>query len=161
MDDRLKPTPDLYQGAPGHLTRAPVELAAASLSQIRCDLIQTEFRTAQNGQRSIRREPTPRPSIRRDPPLRAAALVPTDDPLNLRLAEELEYARRILDATGDQLSADAGVVMRYMTTLQSFDILGQMLGHIASVIRSSDPPGAVERIGMSELKGRLKRTRIE
>jgi hypothetical protein len=28
------------------------------------------------------------------------------------------------------------------------------------VIRSSDPPGAVDRIGMAELKGRLKRQSI-
>jgi hypothetical protein len=133
----------------------------AHLRQAHCDAIQAEYRSQMVEQRSIRHEPAPRPSIRRNPPPLPAALVPTDDPLKLRLAEELEYARRMLDATGDQLSADAGVVMRYMAVLQSFDILGQMLGHIANVIRSSDPVGAVERIGMCELKGRLKRTKIE
>jgi hypothetical protein len=44
-----------------------------------------------------------------------------------------------------------------MTSLQTVDIAGQILGHIASVVRSSDPSGAVEKIGMCDLKGRLKR----
>ena len=34
------------------------------------------------------------------------------------------------------------------------DIVGQMLGHIANVVRRG-PPGAVERIGMCELKAKL------
>ena len=48
-----------------------------------------------------------------DPP-RPAAARPGADPdrrrAQLRLAEELEYARRMLDAMGDELSADMGVV---------------------------------------------------
>ena len=82
----------------------------------------------------------------------------TDDPLKLRLADELEYARRMLDAMGDTLSADPLVVGRHMTSLQTVDIAGQILGHIANVIRSSDPKGAVDLIGMCDLKGRLKRS---
>jgi hypothetical protein len=80
--------------------------------------------------------------------------------LKLRLAEELEYARRLLDIMGEELAADMGVVMRHSVVLQSVDIVGQMLGHIANVVRSSDPPGAVERIGMCELKARLQRHRL-
>ncbi len=83
--------------------------------------------------------------------------MPTDDRLKLRLAEELEYARRMLDQMGDSLSADAGVLMRHGVALQSVDIVGQIMGHIANVIRSSDPDGAVESIGMAELKARLLR----
>jgi hypothetical protein len=129
-----------YFGAPGHLRRA----------QAICDSIQEEFR-AQSA------EPK-KPSIRRaDAPPLDPALVPTDDELRLRLAEELEYARRMLDAMGDELSADMAVVMRHGVSLQSIDIVGQMLGHIAAVTRSSAPERAVERIGMCELKGRLTR----
>ena len=58
---------------------------------------------------------------------------------------------------GDELSADIGVVMRHAMALQTVDIVGQMLGHIANVVRSSDPGGAVDRIGMCELKARLTR----
>ena len=97
--------------------------------------------------------------IRRDPPPHHAAVHQTDDLLRVRLAEELDYARRLLNATGDELSGDPIAVTRHGVALQSFDIIGQMLGHIANVIRSSDPQGAVEEIGMCDLKARLKRRR--
>ena len=118
-------------------------------AQVRCDSIQAEFR-AEGERRSIRRDPPPRP----------AALIPTDDDLRLRLAEELEFARRMLDAMGDELTADMGVVMRHTVALQSIDVVGQMLGYIADVTRSSDPANAVQRIGMSDLKGRLLRHKL-
>ena len=130
-----------YYGAPAHLR----DLSAQS--QARCDEIQAEFRSGQ----------APRPSIRREPPPLPAALQPSDDVLKLRLAEELEFARRMLDTMGDELSGDLGVVMRHGMALQSVDIVGQMLGHIANVVRSSDPAGAVDRIGMCDLKARLTR----
>lgn len=133
-----------YFGAPSHLKAA---MAAAPNAQERCDAIQAEFHANPHGRKSIRREAPPLPQ----------ALVPTDDVLSLRLAEELEYARRMIETMGDALSADAAVVMRHMVELQSVDIVGQMLGHIASVIRSSHPEGAVERIGMCDLKARLTR----
>jgi hypothetical protein len=84
----------------------------------------------------------------------------TDDQLRLRLAEELDYARRMLDALGDQLSIDAAVVARHGTALQSLDIAGQMLGHIANIVRSNEPDEAVERIGMGDLKARLSRKSV-
>jgi hypothetical protein len=96
-----------------------------------------------------------RRSIRRDPPPPPKALVPTDDELRLRLADELEYAQRMLGRMGDELASDALIVSRHLAELQTVDIVGQMLGHIAAVIRSSDPSGAVESIGMGALKARL------
>jgi len=124
---------------------------AAEQTQARCDVIQADFRAEPKGRRSIRRDPPPLPQ----------ALIPTGDPLLLRLAEELDYTRRMLDVMGDELASDGLIVARHMTALQSVDIVGQILGHIASVIRSSDPPGAVEHIGMSDLKARLTRTKID
>ena len=105
-------------------------------------------------------EPPKRKPLRRDPPPLPRALAPTDDRLRQRLAEELEYARRMLDIMGDALASDGAVVVRHGTSLQSVDIVGQMMGHIANVIRSSDPEGAVELIGMAELKARLQRRSI-
>jgi len=102
-------------------------------------------------------EPRSRPSIRRDPPPPPKALSPTDDELRLRLADELEYARRMLGSMGNELASDALIVSRHLAELQTVDIVGQVLGHIAAVIRSSDPPGAVESIGMAALKARLMR----
>jgi hypothetical protein len=136
---------DRYFGAPAHLRQA------------RCDAIQAAYRDEQQKRPSIRREPQPRPSIRREAPPLPKALVPTDDVLKLRLAEELEYARRMIETMGDTLSADPNLVMRHMVALQSIDIAGQILGHVANIIRSSDPDGAVDRIGMCELRGRLRR----
>jgi hypothetical protein len=132
--------------------------APAHLRQERCDAIQAQFRAEEQARESGPSEPARRPSIRcEDPPPLPLALVPTDDLLKLRLAEELEYVRRMIQTTGDTLSSDPNFVMRHMVLLQSVDIVGQILGHVAEVIRSSDPEGAVELIGMRELKGRLKR----
>lgn len=117
--------------------------------QKRCDIIQADFR----------REQPARASIRRDPPPVPRALVPTDDLLQLRLAEELDYARRMIVMLGEQLCGDPSLVARHSHALQSFDIAGQMIGHVASIIRSADPEGAVDRIGMAEMKARITRRR--
>ena len=120
-------------------------------AQQRCDAIQAEYRA----------DPASRPSIRlANPPAIDPALIPTEDQLSLRLAEELDYARRLLDSMGDALSADIGVVMRHSVALQSIDIIGQLLGHIAAVTRSSAPDRAVDRIGMGDLKARLTRSAL-
>jgi hypothetical protein len=135
-----------YFGAPAHLRADQRHMVRA---QQRCDAIQADFRAKPQ-----------RPSIRRDAPPLAPAIQPTDDGLKLRLAEELDYARRMLDSMGDEFSSDPALLMRHSVPLQSIDIVGQILGHIAAVVRSSDPDGAVDRIGMCELKARLLRTSI-
>jgi len=117
-------------------------------------------RQAQGERAPVEEEPPKKKPLRRDPPPLPPALVPTEDRLRQRLAEELEYARRMLDIMGDALASDGAVVVRHGTSLQSVDIVGQMMGHIANVIRSSDPEGAVELIGMAELKARLQRRSI-
>lgn len=81
----------------------------------------------------------------------------TGEALALRLAEELDYARRMLDSLGDQLAADPILIRRHAMSLQSLDIVAQILGHVRNVIRSNDPLATVEDIGMSDLKARLMR----
>ena len=103
-------------------------------------------------------EPAERKPLRRDPPPSPPAIAVSDDPLDLRIGEELDYARRMLNLLGDELAANPAIVMRHGRALQSIDIVGQMLNHLANVIRSSDPRSAVDRIGMVELKARLKRS---
>jgi hypothetical protein len=122
-------------------------IAAGRVDQ---DVIHADFGVEQKPRRSIRREPPPLPK----------SAAPTEDQLRLRLAEELDYARRMLSSMGDELSSDGLVVSRHLAELQTIDIVSQMLGHIASVVRSSDPPAAVEAIGMGELKARLMRRNI-
>jgi hypothetical protein len=80
-----------------------------------------------------------------------------DEELRLRLAQELENVRHMLDAMGEQLSADLDVLRVHGVALQTVDIAGQILGHIAAIVRSNDPDAAVERIGMCELRARLEK----
>ena len=76
-------------------------------------------------------------------------------PLDLRLAAELDLARALLVTMGDELSESAIVVADHGVALQAVDIVGQILGHIANVVRADDRRAAVERIGMGELKAKL------
>jgi hypothetical protein len=79
--------------------------------------------------------------------------VPND--LDLRLAAELDHARDMLVTMGDELALNQDVVAEHAIALQAVDIVGQMLGHIANVVRAEDRAAAVDRIGMCELKARL------
>ena len=100
-----------------------------------------------------------RKPIRRDSPRPASPPPPgqTADVLRLRLADELDYTRRLIAAMGDELSGDPTMVARHGNALQSIDLAGQLLGHLAGVVRAADADEAVERIGMGELKARLQR----
>ena len=103
---------------------------------------------------SHERRPLRRGAAPHAPP---APTPPTDDPLSLRLGEELDYVRRMLDAMGEQLSCDPILVRRHAVALQTLDKVGQILGHVRDVVRSSDPVAAVGEIGMTDLRGRLAR----
>jgi hypothetical protein len=83
-----------------------------------------------------------------------------DQELRLRLARELEHVRHMLDEMGEELSADLEVLMRHGVSLQTVDIAGQILGHIANVVRADDSDSAVERIGMCELRARLQKQTV-
>ena len=75
--------------------------------------------------------------------------------LDHRLAAELDHARDMLIMMGDDLSGDFAVVSRHSLTLQAVDIVSQMLGHIANVVRADDQLEAVDKIGMCDLKSKL------
>lgn len=76
-------------------------------------------------------------------------------PLDLLLAAELDHARDMLVMMGDELAMSTEIVAEHGTALQAVDIVGQMLGHIANVVRAPDRPQAIERIGMCDLKSKL------
>lgn len=102
--------------------------------------------------------PPARRPLRRDPPTAPPAIIPaTDDRLHLHLAEEIDFVRRQIEALGNEISGDSLVVMRHMVSLQVFDRVAQVLGHLAAVTRSSNPAATVDAIGMTELKARLQR----
>ncbi len=76
-------------------------------------------------------------------------------PLDELLAAELDHARDMLVMMGDELAASPEIVAEYGLALQAVDIVGQMIGHIANVVRADDRSQAIDRIGMCELKAKL------
>lgn len=90
-------------------------------------------------------------------PLAQPPLAPSPKLLEQRVAEELAYARRLLDSMGNKLSQDTGVLSRHTRTLQGFDVVGQMLDGLASVVGVADKDEAIERLGMEDLRNRLRR----
>jgi hypothetical protein len=56
---------------------------------------------------------------------------------------------------GDELAMSQEIVAEHGLALQAVDIVGQMLGHIANVVRAENRNEAIERIGMCDLKSKL------
>jgi hypothetical protein len=77
------------------------------------------------------------------------------NPLDLLLAAELDHARDMLVMMGDELAMSPEIVAEHGMALQAVDIVGQMLGHIANVVRAQDRGEAIDRIGMCELRAKL------
>ena len=98
--------------------------------------------------------PGARPSIFKPAPRRPQ---PSKDPLDHRLAEELETVRRRLDLLGGTLVGDPILLHRHGLQLQSIDQMSQLLGHLARVIGSEQKEMAVEQVTLRELRGRLQR----
>jgi hypothetical protein len=76
-------------------------------------------------------------------------------PLDQLLAAELDHARDLLVMMGDELAMNKELVAEHGMALQAIDIVGQMLGHIANVVRAEDRGKAIDRIGMCDLKAKL------
>lgn len=124
----------------------PSKLLGRGITQADCDVIQAAARLTRDS-----RLPYSTSTERRAP------LLPTPDVIEARLSQEVEYAQRLLEAVGDCFVSDPLILERHETTMQSFDIIGQLLGHIAKVMGSEDKLEAIDQIGMQELRSRLKR----
>ena len=97
--------------------------------------------------------------------LRGASLPPAPPPaaitgLDAKLAHELGYVQRLLETLGDELIKDLFLVQRHGQSLQSLDLVGQILGHVAAILMAEDKAAMVEEIGMEDLRARLKRRPI-
>lgn len=114
-------------------------------AQERADRIAAEARAAVR--RPLFRPPPPRP---RD-------LADTTDLALQRVAEELELMSRTVEGVGERLADDAAVAMRHGTLIQQFDIVAQVLGHLARVVATDERVEAMDRIGMEALRRRLLR----
>lgn len=99
---------------------------------------------------------TVRKPLFRPPPPKPEPLALSDDIVDTRLAEEIDYIRRMVNALGDKLAADPIVLQRHAQTMQSFDLIAQMLGHVATVTQTIDRKAAIERV-MPEMRARLGR----
>lgn len=98
-----------------------------------------------------------RPLRRMELPAEDPALSPTDDVLNRRISEELDFAWRQLELAVIAMHRDALTKARHGTALKTIDAVGQTLGQLAVVLRSSQPDAAVELVPSPDLRGRLQR----
>ncbi|HEX8468712.1 MAG TPA: PilZ domain-containing protein [Allosphingosinicella sp.] len=115
--------------------------------QRRVDAIQAEARADPHSLRALRStEPDAPPTVSPD--------------LDKRLADELGYVQRLLEGLGDELIADLLLIQRHGRSLQSLDLVGQILGHVSAILRADDKAAVVEEIGMEDLRARLKRKAI-
>lgn len=80
--------------------------------------------------------------------------------LDSRLAHEIGYVQRLLENLGDELTNDLFLVQRHGQSLQSLDLVSQILGHVAAILHAEDKASVIEEIGMEDLKARLKRKSI-
>jgi len=101
-------------------------------------------------------------AIRRGDPLMtddttATAEATAPDAINERVAEEIAYVRRMLDAIADELLDDGIVMQRHAQALQNFDIASQILRHLGTIIVAPDPAQAADAVDMQELRTRLLR----
>jgi uncharacterized coiled-coil protein SlyX len=95
-----------------------------------------------------------KPSLFRAPPERPG---PSDDPLDQRMAEELECVRRHVEQLGAVLANNPMLVSRHSTQLQSIDLVSQVLGHLSRIVAAKNKELAVEQVSMRELRSRLQR----
>ncbi|HEX8307495.1 MAG TPA: PilZ domain-containing protein [Allosphingosinicella sp.] len=116
--------------------------------QRRVDAIQAEARA----------DPPSLRALRSAEPASPPAAVSPD--LDKRLADELGYVQRLLEGLGDELIADLLLIQRHGKSLQSLDLVGQILGHVSTILRADDKAAVVEEIGMDDLRARLKRKAI-
>ncbi len=94
----------------------------------------------------------------RGPVLTSQPLALTENVLDRRLAEELDYARRHLDTIGDVLSENGYLLHKHARELQAIDRVNQLLAHVGRVIEAADRRQAAASITLEDLRGRLLRT---
>ncbi|QNA85128.1 PilZ domain-containing protein [Sphingomonas sp. So64.6b] len=92
------------------------------------------------------------------PPAPAGKMSEAD--LTARLAQELAYVKRLLEAVGDELTDDGLIVQKHSRSLQDFDLACQILGHLAAILAAPDRGAAVDAVALQDLRARLQRGAI-
>jgi hypothetical protein len=89
---------------------------------------------------------------------RPASNVPINpENLERRIAEELSYVGRLLDAIGEEFTNDPIILQRHGRALQDFDAACQMLAQLGAIVASDDRAAAVDAVPLQELRARLLR----
>ena len=116
------------------------------------------FRSPAQFRRDAVAQVAPRRSIRRvEVPLSDPALVQTENLLSRRIAEELDFAWRQLNSLANGIAQDGIMAARHGSAVPTLDRVGQTLGQLAVVLRSSSPDLAADRVPNTELRARLQR----
>ena len=80
------------------------------------------------------------------------------DRLSARLAEEIAYIGRLVEAVGADISANPAIMHRHAVSLQNCRNAASLLDDIARVLRADDRVQAAQGIRSAELKARLLRS---
>ena len=84
-------------------------------------------------------------------------LVPSANPVDKRLCEEIETLRRYVETSAYLLGQDAGIRYRYRTEIDNLRHVEKMLGQISPLVAAADRVEAADRVADPELKARLQR----
>jgi len=84
---------------------------------------------------------------------------PDDETIIARLAEELLYVSRIVEAVGVVLVSDPLLRLRHAASLQQLDIGQQMLSELARIVSSGDKVSSVSQVATGPMRGRLLRAK--
>lgn len=74
-----------------------------------------------------------------------------------RIAEELVYVGRLLDAVGEEFTNDPIILQRHDRALQNIHAASQILAHLGTIVTSDDRTAAVNAVTLRELRARLLR----
>lgn len=132
-----------------HESAAPTPGKMPSEHQRQIDAIQAAIRAEiDSGTRSLFKPPPARPA-------------PSTNPLDHRIAEEMEFIVRQLEQLGGILANDPILLRRHALELQSIDLIKQSLGHLAQVVAAEDKALAAEQVTLTELKAKLQRKALK
>lgn len=80
--------------------------------------------------------------------------------LERRIAEEIIYVQRLIDALGEELIEDPVMLQRHSRVLQNLDRASQVLEHLGNVLGEDDRLAAAQAVVMQDLRERLLRKAI-